>query len=285
MIAKDRIAILVGMPRAATTFLYHNLGLHPEIFIPYRRKTNYFSLHHNKGEDWFLSHFKNAPEKAIAIDTETLAFINSGLNSPQVIKAFNGKTKIILCVRDPASYAVSLYHQIATFDKETPRFENFLAGTYTLQEDGIETSFHMNDGDIYARVREYEQLFSNSLLLLNFREVTAFPLESLRKIEAFLGISSFYNAANIITKKINSRGRRHNRWLNALLRNVHVITLVRVLVPRKAVLAIRWIFDGLLAEETPGFKIPVADEEEIKMLSLARNHFRSDLEALKDYFQ
>jgi Sulfotransferase domain len=285
MIDKERIAILAGMPRAATTFLYHNLNLHPEIYIPYRRKTNYFSLHHEKGEGWFLSHFKDAPDAAMAIDTETLSFINKGLNSPELIKQFKENTKIILCIRDPAAWVVSLYEQIATFDNRIPDFEKFLAGDYTLVEDGVGTIFHMKGGDICTRVGEYEKLFPDSILLLKFRDVTEFPLESLKRIEQFLGVSSFYSAENVITKKINSSGRKHNKFLNKVLRNEHVIASIRALLPRKAVLAIRWMFDGVLSGGDGKSSISQHSEKKDKMLFLAKEHYKSDIKALEKYIQ
>lgn len=285
MVEKNRVAFLVGMPRAATTFLYHNLKLHPDLFIPYRRKTNYFSLHHDKGEHWFLSHFKDMSETSIAIDTETLAFINSELNSPQLIKEFNKDTKIILCVRDPVAWVVSLYDQIATFDEQIPSFESYLAGNYTLIEDGIGTIFQMPDGAISARVGEYERLFPNSILLLKFRDVTEFPLESLRKIEQFLGISSFFNSTNIITKKINSSDRKHSKFLNKILRNQYLISFVRMVLPRKVVLLIRWIFDNLSSGDNGKPGIGVDHEEKKRKLSLAARYYESDVKALERYIK
>jgi hypothetical protein len=283
MIEKNQIAFLVGMPRAATTFLYHNLNSHSEFFIPFRRKSNYFSLHYGKGNDWFLSHFKNAPATSIAIDTETLSFINNGLNSPQLIKEFNENAKIILCVREPGAWVVSLYDQIATFDNRISNFEDFLAGNYTLVEDGIETKFQMNNGDIYARIKEFEDLFPNSILVLKFRDVTESPLESLRRIEQFLGVSSFYSAENVITKKINSGRRKYNKLLNKALRNEYVIAAIHYLLPRKAVLVIRWVFDGLLSGGEGKLVATQEDEKKEKMLSLARKHYKSDIEALEKY--
>ena len=283
MIEKNRIAFLVGMPRAATTFLYHNLNLHPELFIPFRRKSNYFSLHHSKGEDWFLAHFEDASKSAIAIDTETLAFIDIGLQTPQLIKKFNTNAKVILCVRDPAAWAVSLYDQIATFDNRIGSFESFLDGHYTLIEDGLGVKFHMKGGDIYARIKEYEELFRSNILVLKFRDVTELPLESLKEIEAFLGVSSFYDSANVITKKINSAGRHHNKYLNRLLRSEYLIAIIRFVLPRKVVLAIRWAFDGILSSGDKKLTTTQTNEEKNKRLLLANKHFKSDIDALEKY--
>lgn len=282
---KNNIAFLVGMPRAATTFLYHNLNLHPNIYIPFRRKTNYFSLHHEKGEEWFISHFSDAPPNSVCVDTETLAFINKNLQSPSRIKAFNPNAKLILCVREPAAWAVSLYDQVSTFDAKIPSFEEFLSGNYTLVEDGIGEKFTMRDGDIAARIQEYEELFPDSLLLLNFRDVTEAPLQALQKIERFLNVPPFYNTGNVITKKINASGRKHNKFLNKLLRNELVISVIRTLLPRKLVLTARWIFDGIMSSgEAKPLDIE-ANPEKAKNLALAAKHFQSDIKTLAKYYQ
>ena len=283
MIEKERIAFLVGMPRAATTFLYHNFNLHPEIFVPYRRKTNYFSLHPNAGEDWFLSHFKDAPENAVIMDTETLAFVNADLNSPELIRQFNKNAKIILCVRDPAAWAVSFYNQISTFDSEMPEFEQFLAGDYTLVEDGKAISFNMGEGSVSARFKEYEQLFPNSILILKFPDVIESPLTVLQKIEHFLGISSFYSESNIITKKINSSDRKHNKFINKILRNEQLITLVKKLLPRDLVLFIRLKFDTLSSSKSNSSEESSMGAEFNKMLALAQTHYRTDIKELEKY--
>lgn len=283
MIERHQIAFLAGMPRAATTFLYHNLNRHPQLFIPYRRKTNYFSLHHQKGEDWFTSHFKDAPPGTVAVDTETMAFVNHDLRSPQLIRNFNPGAKVILCVRDPAAWAVSLYHQIATFDSKITRFEDFLAGNYTLEEDGVKIPVRMRDGDILARIDEYKATFPDSLLLLRFRDVITSPLESLHAIEKFLEIPSFYRPDNIIIKVINARSRPHSRWLNHVLRNEYVIASLRLLLPRKAVLAARWIFDGLIAGQSRGPNSRDNSDTDARMLRLANDHFKSDRAALAEY--
>lgn len=283
MIKKENIAFLVGMPRAATTFLYHNFNSHPELCIPFRRKSNYFSLHYSKGEKWFLSHFKDCPNTSIAIDTETMAFANSELLSPQRIKDFNENAKVILCVRDPASWVVSLYNQIATFDNMIPDFENFLAGNYILVEDGVGTIFNMKGGDIYRRIKEYEELFADNILVLKFRSVTRDPKEALTKIEQFLGLSSFYTAENVITKKINSSGRRHIKFINKVLRSEYLISLIRVLLPRRAVLGIRWLFDGLLSGGDGKEMRSEVNEKKEKMLFLAKNYYKEDIQALEKY--
>ncbi|MBN2757956.1 MAG: hypothetical protein JXR51_12320 [Bacteroidales bacterium] len=41
------------MPRAGTTFMYHYLQKHPEVFLPYRKEIQYFDLNYSEGENWY----------------------------------------------------------------------------------------------------------------------------------------------------------------------------------------------------------------------------------------
>ena len=144
----DNLVFLCGMPRAGTTFLYHNFERHPDIFVPFRRKTNYFSLHSDKPIRWFFDHFKEMNNEKVAIDTETLFFIDRNINSLELIKQVLPESKIIVCVRSPYDWVVSLYKQISTFDNRIVDFDSFLEGNYTLVEDGCRIRFNYKPGDI-----------------------------------------------------------------------------------------------------------------------------------------
>ncbi|OIQ92723.1 sulfotransferase domain protein [mine drainage metagenome] len=218
----------------------------------------------------------------MAIDTETLAFVNKDLPTPQRLHAFNKDAKIILCVRDPGDWALSLYRQISTFDGAVPSFEEFLSGKYTLIEDSRGLPFNMCSGDIAKRVEEYKTLFAESILILKFSDVTKYPLEALRKIENHLGLDCYYNDENIFTDKINSSDRSHSKILNKILRNEFMIKIIKFLVPRKGVLYIRLAFDRISA----GFSEVKNNHEGDCLHSLrdiASKYYKYDIERLSDY--
>ena len=43
--------IVYGMPRTGTTYLYHALADHPQIYVPYRKESMFFSVNFDKGID------------------------------------------------------------------------------------------------------------------------------------------------------------------------------------------------------------------------------------------
>jgi len=83
---KNKIFIIPGMPRAGTTFLYHNLQLHPEIFVPYRKEVNYFTFDHKRGEKWYFSMFDEMTDNQIGADISPFYFMDDF--APERIKKY-----------------------------------------------------------------------------------------------------------------------------------------------------------------------------------------------------
>jgi len=242
----NQIAYIIGMPRAGTTFLYHNLQKHPQIFVPFRRKSNYFSLHRDKPLEWFLNHFKEIRDDQVGIDTETLYFADKNLKSFEYIQTLNPEAKAMIFVRKPGEWAWSFYKQIATFDKNITPFEEFLAGNYVLIEDAKEIPFNIQEGDIEQLIKMVRTTFKDKLLIVNFDMFEKDPLRLLQEIERFLEIKPFFSHSNFENKKINASDRGHIQFLAALLRQQWLISLLNRF-PRSFVVFIRRIYDRISA--------------------------------------
>jgi hypothetical protein len=65
---RPNVFIIPGMPRCATTFLYHNLQKHPSVFCPFRKETNYFSVNYHKGIDWYRHLYREIRPGQIGAD-------------------------------------------------------------------------------------------------------------------------------------------------------------------------------------------------------------------------
>lgn len=242
-----KISYLLGMPRAATTFLYHNLQLHPEIFVPFRRKSNYFSLHLDKGDQWFLDHFSEATEKQAAVDTDTLGFVDKNIDPYQAMNAFDPQMKGILVLRSPDDWCYSLYKQLSTFEGQMPSYSSYLQGGFSFTEDGKSITFNYVDGDLQKRIEKIKQSFAGRLLIIDFKQIKNNPLSALKAIEGHLEISSFFNPDNIEAGKINASDRKHSKILGKLLRNPYLIEGLRRTLPRNFVIAARKTYDQLSA--------------------------------------
>lgn len=240
----ENISYIIGMPRAGTTFLYHNLNKHPDLYVPFRRKTNYFSLHKDKSIEWFLDHFKDMKENQIGIDTETLYFVDKNLQSYKNIKQINPNAKVMLFVRKPDEWVYSFYKQIATFDKDMVSFEDFLKGKYVLCEDNKSIPFNIANGDIKQIIEDIKNIFNENLLIIDFNLFKKDPLKLLQEIEIFLNISPYFTEKNFENKKINASDRGHVVLLASFLRQEWLINVLNKL-PRKLVISIRGLYDKL----------------------------------------
>lgn len=276
----SRVAILLGMPRAATTFLYHHFDSHPNLFVPFRRKTNYFSLHYERGLEWFYEHFKSANDSQVIIDTETLGFIDKKINIEDRIEATLGEdAKLILCVREPGEWAFSLYKQISTFDKNIISFPDFLNGKYVLVEDDVSIPFNYKNGDIKLKIDSLIKHFGARLLLIDYKEIKKNPNKVLIKIESFLGVRGFYKQHPVTSEKINASDKRHSIIVSQLLRNKTLIWLLS-LFPASFVKKIRKFYDTKVTKNT----LTVVKVEESSEVIMANEYFKDDLKYYNDLF-
>lgn len=275
------ISYIIGMPRAGTTFLYHNLNKHPDLYVPFRRKTNYFSLHCDKDTEWFLDHFKDMKPNQIGIDTETLYFVDKNLQSYKKIKELNPDAKVMLFVRQPDEWAYSFYKQIATFDKNICSFEDYLNGKYILIEDNKEIPFNIQDGDIKTMIEDIKDIYQDQLLLIDFKLFKDNPLKLLNDIEKFLGVKNFFNHNNFQNKKINASDRGHIPILANLLRQQWLIDLLSKL-PSGFVKTIRLLYDNLSSLFS---KNKTKDNNQTdENILLAQKYFKKDIEYYNKLF-
>ena len=106
---KQRLIILPGMSRTGTTFIYHNLEKHPQIFLPVRKEIGYFSHYYSKNVNWYYSFFNEINKTQKAMDICGVYFTVP--ESFERIVEFNENAKIIIGVRDPYTWAYSFYEQ------------------------------------------------------------------------------------------------------------------------------------------------------------------------------
>ena len=269
---EKRIHILLGMPRAGTTFLYHNFNKHPNIFLPFRRKTNYYAAHFNKGYDFFKGHFDEMSADQIGLDTDTLSFLNS--ESYDRFRSDYRNQKVILVVRTPSSWAFSLYKQISSFTQSMPTFERYVKDGYNLVEDATDVPFHFESGMVADKIAQISRDFKGNLLILNYDLLKKDALLFMKTIESFLGVDSFFNNENIITQKINSSDRNSNKFISSLLRKKWLIFILQNFIPRKLVMKIRYVYDSLSVKKTlPKQQIETKNNPE---LNFAKEYYASD---------
>lgn len=235
--------VVAGMPRGATTFLYHYLAKHPDIFLPFRKEVNYFCTNYGRGKAWYLSLFADMTDEYIAGDISPPCFLDE--QSAERIKAFNKDVKVILVVRDPAEWAVSFYHQFSSFSYNMPSLKEYLESGYTSKIGDQELSVTFNGSWISDRIKQYQDQFGSNVLIYNYSFFKSNPLLVLQQIEKHLNVRPYFTSSNFDNKKINASKRYNIKPLSWLLRRETIISLIGWAFPSTAVRSIRSFFDKI----------------------------------------
>ena len=156
--------IIIGPPKCASTSLNFYLGQHPEIFVAKIKETRFFSLHYDKGMDFYTPHFKDAGKaKAIGEATPSYSFLPFVADR---IKQHLPNAKLILCFRNPLDRAFSSWLMQKGIGKELLPFREAIdinkkqMGYITLEGAEGAKTWTQNIGNYSAddtRLRTYLQ--------------------------------------------------------------------------------------------------------------------------------
>ena len=124
---------IVGAPKCGTTFLYHYLKKHPDIFMPNFKEPHFFGKglgrqkgHFNLSMEKYLELFYDANNEKLIGEASTFYIFSK--TSAQEIYNFNPSSKIIIMLRNPVDLLYSLHSQVVFYgDEDIEDFEVALA--------------------------------------------------------------------------------------------------------------------------------------------------------------
>lgn len=239
--------VVPGMPRAGTTFLYHNLQKHPQIFLPFRKEIDYFNdIYHHRGAEWYRSLFREMREGEIAGDLSPACWFEP--KTIEYVKAFNPDAKVILSLRDPAENAFSLYIQKLTSNYDMPgTFEDFLKEGYrsVLSRGGAGVQFVFTSADYIDKIEAYKEAFGKNLLIYDFRFFRKDNLAALKLIEDFLGLKPYFTEETYDPLRINESYRKNIRLVSWLFMQEWLRDFVEKFVPRLTAMRVRGWLDRI----------------------------------------
>ncbi len=195
--------IIIGTMKGGTTRLYDFLTMHPDIERAKAKEIHYFSLNYNKGEDWYLDHFRTHPNKLTGEASPTYFHLAHTSTIPSMIKRINDKMKILLIVRDPVERAVSHYNHFCKINKlqdimsldvneffSTP-YSDIITRSTTVgfyAEQAIAFSLY------YRNYLSYESVFDkNDILVLSMQELRELPFDTMKEVYKFIGVPYVQN--------------------------------------------------------------------------------------------
>lgn len=125
--------LVLGGQRCGTSSLFQYLARHPWVGRPLRKETEYFSVRHRMGLDWYRAHFPLAVRRRLARlagrDLHTFEatpdYLFHPLAAPRAAEQLPG-ARLVTLLRDPVERAWSHYRHIVRLGAEPLDFESAL---------------------------------------------------------------------------------------------------------------------------------------------------------------
>lgn len=235
--AIGRLFVVYGMPRTGTTYLYHALAKHPGIFVSYRKESMFFSVNFAKGFEWYRSLFAAKQSGEIAADINPMYFMDDA--SLHRILDFDPDIRFVLGIREPVSFAISLYGNILAHGLKPPDILTTMRGfDWPLTPDsGLYLC--LADQYISRRISEVCQRLGDQVLIYDFDQFSRSPLPVLRAIESFLGLAPYFDENNYEKARINASGRKNVLGFNWLVTNQRLLETAYRILPDRTIRSIR----------------------------------------------
>lgn len=120
--------------KGGTTALYDHMCTHPQISGGTAKEIHFFSLHRDRGLDWYADQFAGVPDDVMAVDASPTYFDMADNRAiPAQIKATLPGAHLFLIVRDPIARAVSHFHHLKKVVKN-PALADLTADEFFSQD-------------------------------------------------------------------------------------------------------------------------------------------------------
>jgi hypothetical protein len=275
------LLVIAGFPRTGTTSLYHNLSLHPAFSTAVRKELNFFFGSHCESIAHYRRFFLHARPGQIWVDASP--FYSFDLRTPARIKAGVPGTKVVLVLRQPANWILSVYLQTQSLTAQKCTIAEFLVAP-TINVPFGDGRFRISDGLFRNAVERFAAEFSDDLLLVDFSAFERNPIDVLKAIEDFAGVSRFFTADSSNTRPFNSSrlALQTPNWFRAFISHDLVTGIISHIFPQDLIKRVRRAVDGI------GGRLPVESMTGVFSMSefeMARNLMPHDTCLMDALFQ
>lgn len=185
--------LMIGAPRAGTTWVAKNLIEHPDVFMPKKKELHYFDRHLDKGIEYYEAYFSDvANEKAIGEVTPAYLALR---DAPRLIKSYMPEVKLVVTLRNPVDRLYSRYLRGKG---------NYLENEGLSFEEKIKLKpFLIEEGFYYDHLsRYYEHFPREQVLVLLYDDLVSDPRSYLGTICKFIGVADSFDSA-VVGQQIN----------------------------------------------------------------------------------
>jgi hypothetical protein len=229
------IAVVIGMPRAGTTWLYENMNRHPEICISDTKEINRY-LKDMSDEEYLALFDFSVDRKKIGLDISPLYYFDL-----KALKRIAERhDKVIISVRDPREWLESLNRQLGKYLK----IENMVrTSVYEfIVDSNRRLTFDFGNYDQQEHINQIRKIVGPKLLVLKYEDLREAPLSFLQSVEAYLGVSSFFNENNHIGERVNAGDAGMSRLYAFLVKTKYfdkILAVVQRILPSSIIHALR----------------------------------------------
>jgi hypothetical protein len=189
--------VCIGGQKTGTTWLYHKLIRHPDVFLPAKKELNFF--YRDQPQSWYEQQFESARPEQARGDISPNYMALPGV--AERMAALLPDARVICMLREPVSRARSQYEmatQLGNIPAGTPFIQAFRGNLQYLQERG-------RYAELIGRFSKYYPL-GQQLLVLLYDDLLADPHGFFRSICRHIGVDEGYAPADLADRVRASEG-------------------------------------------------------------------------------
>lgn len=184
--------LYVGMPKAASSWIFEILRQHPDIFVPTAKNIEFFDRNYHRGMDWYLGHFA-AADGARAIGELSHDYYSAD-DACARIRRHLPDVKIICCLREPGDFLVSSFNYSRVYELDRDCDLDSYANTTVLER------YLRYEGNL----RQFYDLFpAEQIKVVFFDDIHASPGRVIRELYRFLEVDEDFQPA-FADRKVNA---------------------------------------------------------------------------------
>jgi hypothetical protein len=269
--------VVVGAPKAGTTWLYHNLAANPGVFLPPIKEPRYYGAEPGErvtfsgpGDDVWMRNFvrsaeqygglfAGAGEDQMAGEASSDYLYRSAVAAPRIREEIP-EARIVVLLRDPAHRAHSNWLHHVRDGRETLPFGDAIGAEPERIRSGWAWWWHYVERGFYARQLApfFDNFPEDQILIALYEELQRDPPALITRVCSFLGVDPVIDRT--VTERRNESVAARSPAHAAARRVVRPSGLSRALLPQRLRTAIRLRFDRATLHR------PVIGQEEYRKL-------------------
>lgn len=205
--------LIIGASKAGTRSFCIMLEQHPQVQLTRPREPNYFSIHYDKGWDWYASHFPE-PTAGGVFGEKSPSYTHVQAH-PEVAERIHRDlpdVKLFYVVRNPVARIESRWMQDRASGRPQNKddFNNAVRGNlYGI----VDTTRYLQQIDVYRRYFPDERI-----QVVFFEELLKNPNETMAKSFGFLGVDAGFSLASVPHKNPSLGKKEDGKFLSYLRR-------------------------------------------------------------------